>query len=405
MKRELSILLVFIIVLTMFPLGVLTVSAASQAESMISIAKAEEGNTNGSKYTFGAGNVNWCAYFISWCARQAGISESIIPTTGSTSGFDNFGTIHNTSSGYSPKCGDIAVYDYGESTPQHVAITDGNGKYIHGNFDKNYNGIYMVTIKTNSSAGGYQPKYYVSPNYEDISETTVFANNQYVKIGENVTFGFDVSGATNLVLYIYLNGIKQFEGMFYPGDTYTTNFSNAGHYNYGIIANYNGNYVESVWKTVIVVNPSVLTNKETYKMGENATFSFDVAESTNFILYVYLDGIKQYEGMFVSGETYTRTLSATGQYNFGIVVNYSGKNIESTWHSFVVSNITQIGDINCDGVINSVDALMALQAAAGNISLDETQILASDVTNDGKTSALDALKILQYASGLITSFS
>lgn len=231
-----------------------------------------------------------------------------------------------------PAVGSIAWW--GDGQWGHVAWVEAvSGDTVHiEEYNQNWDGCFHERDINRYSVSGYI-------HIKDISETTVFANKQFVRIGENITFGFGVSGATNLVLYIYLNGVKQFEGMFSPGDTYTTNFINAGHYNYGIIANYNGRYVESVWNTVVVVNPTVLTNKEAYTVGENATFSFDVAESTNLILYIYLDGIKQYEGMFVPGETYVRPLSAVGQYNFGIVVNYNGKNIESTWHSFIVNPV------------------------------------------------------------------
>ena len=58
-----------------------------------------------------------------------------------------------------------------------------------------------------------------------------------------------------------------------------------------------------------------------------------------------------------------------------------------------------LGDVNNDGNITAVDALMALQAASGKIVLTANQKFAGDITNDGNVTAVDALMILQYASG------
>jgi uncharacterized repeat protein (TIGR02543 family) len=63
-----------------------------------------------------------------------------------------------------------------------------------------------------------------------------------------------------------------------------------------------------------------------------------------------------------------------------------------------------IGDINNDGRISSVDALMALQAASEIITLTATQLLVADVDINNTVSSVDALKILQFSTGQITSF-
>ena len=55
------------------------------------------------------------------------------------------------------------------------------------------------------------------------------------------------------------------------------------------------------------------------------------------------------------------------------------------------------GDVNGDGILSSVDALMALQMSAGNIAED----LAADVSGDGSVTSLDALMILQASVGAI----
>ena len=69
------------------------------------------------------------------------------------------------------------------------------------------------------------------------------------------------------------------------------------------------------------------------------------------------------------------------------------------------SLIVTKGDINDDGKITASDALLALQAASGRITLTGLDLQAADVTGDGKVNAADALKILKYAAGKITSLS
>jgi hypothetical protein len=63
-----------------------------------------------------------------------------------------------------------------------------------------------------------------------------------------------------------------------------------------------------------------------------------------------------------------------------------------------------LGDLNNDGSITTIDALMALQAASGRIVLTADQSLAGDVTRDAVVSTIDALKILQYVAGRIIAF-
>lgn len=62
------------------------------------------------------------------------------------------------------------------------------------------------------------------------------------------------------------------------------------------------------------------------------------------------------------------------------------------------------GDLTGDGRVDSVDALVALQAATGKISLTAVQAMAADVDGQDGISAGDALLILQYATKKIRSF-
>ena len=66
--------------------------------------------------------------------------------------------------------------------------------------------------------------------------------------------------------------------------------------------------------------------------------------------------------------------------------------------------LTERGDVNGDGNIDSLDALIALRYSVGLEDLDEEHFLKVDVTKDGVVDSIDALDILRYSVGLIDCF-
>jgi choice-of-anchor B domain-containing protein len=60
------------------------------------------------------------------------------------------------------------------------------------------------------------------------------------------------------------------------------------------------------------------------------------------------------------------------------------------------------GDVG--DAITAADAVVALQAAVGVITLDAEEAMACDVSGDGRITAVDALLMLNYKVGLITAF-
>ncbi|MCI6075950.1 MAG: leucine-rich repeat protein [Catenibacterium mitsuokai] len=63
-----------------------------------------------------------------------------------------------------------------------------------------------------------------------------------------------------------------------------------------------------------------------------------------------------------------------------------------------------MGDVNGDGKVNVLDAVMVLRHDANIIKLNDSQLKAADVNEDGKVDVLDAVMILRYEAGIIKSF-
>lgn len=62
------------------------------------------------------------------------------------------------------------------------------------------------------------------------------------------------------------------------------------------------------------------------------------------------------------------------------------------------------GDVNGDGYVNAVDAMLVLRAAAGSTTLTSAQGAAADVNGDGEINSADARLILCYSVGEMTAF-
>lgn len=123
-----------------------------------------------SNYTNGAPYEQWCADFVSYVYKEAGFPF----TQGSSSGWDENNanyiqymgfTVHMASSGYLPKIGDVAYFNYNNG---HVEIVIAGGKhpsFIYGDsatIDPSTGNGQMKTNTITGDSGG-QVVYYLSP--------------------------------------------------------------------------------------------------------------------------------------------------------------------------------------------------------------------------------------------------
>lgn len=62
------------------------------------------------------------------------------------------------------------------------------------------------------------------------------------------------------------------------------------------------------------------------------------------------------------------------------------------------------GDVDGNGKVNNIDAMLILQSFAGIADVDNIDTAVSDVDGNGKVNNIDAMLVLQYFAGIIDTF-
>lgn len=89
-------------------------------------------------------------------------------------------------------------------------------------------------------------------------------------------------------------------------------------------------------------------------------------------------------------------------------MNYAYKGTAEQPYAIAVSEAVDrsaLGDVNGDGQINVLDALMVLQASNDRLNLDAEQFARADLNGNKTLEAVEVLTILQYANGIIGSLT
>lgn len=110
-------------------------NTGNQIEDLIGVALTQVGYWGteygtGTKYGAWYGNTYapWCGMFISWCANQAGIPTSVILKSAKANDYKNSGTYHYKDD-YTPKRGDIVLYNPNDGAGYYFPSKDSSGKY------------------------------------------------------------------------------------------------------------------------------------------------------------------------------------------------------------------------------------------------------------------------------------
>ncbi len=139
---------------------------------------------------FGAPTTAWCAFFVAWCANQAGISTSILPRIGNCAAMVNWYTQRGRyyhKNGFAPKAGDLVFFNWkGGSTAKHIGIVtgvSGNSVYtIEGNTGSSTG--YRAEAKTRKLSASYiigyaRPAFNDSASYVGSHSFTAYAASKY----------------------------------------------------------------------------------------------------------------------------------------------------------------------------------------------------------------------------------
>ncbi|MGN1130986.1 MAG: Ig-like domain-containing protein [Ruminococcus sp.] len=136
------------------------------ALDIVGVARTQIGykQVGGTKYGYWYNelfvNQPWCAMFVSWCADQAGVSQTILPKHASCSSwvkwFQSQGLWKDSQyygGNYTPKAGDVVFYRNSGSSAvsDHTGVVVGtNGSYLHV-IEGNSTNVSVCEFKTNSS--------------------------------------------------------------------------------------------------------------------------------------------------------------------------------------------------------------------------------------------------------------
>ena len=196
-------------------------NTGNQRTDIVGVAKTQlgytEGRNNDTKYGdwYGLPNQPWCAMFVSWCARQAGIPTSVLKNSscaGASSRYFNIS--YYDGKNYKPKAGDL----FFTKSWSHVGLVE----RVEGN--------YFYTIEGNSNSNGssegtcvcsnkrYIPNFYFGvPNYKTTTTSITSFNTNFYLTAANYCYGYPSVNASSNFGRIFPNDRVQITKIYSNG--------------------------------------------------------------------------------------------------------------------------------------------------------------------------------------------
>ena len=326
-------------------------NTGDQRLDIIEIAKTQigytEGTNNDNKYGayFGKNHEAWCAWFVSWCAVQANISDGILHRQSVASPFEGYFNIphHHNDKSYFPQPGDIVFYGpNSEGNHYHTGIVE----------TVNPNTGYITTIEGNTNTDGSPEGYivcrqtryyrgssiccYGSPNYQNSAPSAptytepptapvVSVDKKIGLVNEDITISFSAERVSYYWIGIYCDGDLYTNVNVYDNE-YIISYPWVGKYDIVVEAKNNcgsktgyasfklgheGDYIPSDF--------SVSTDKSIAYRNEPITFTFSADDADRYWIGIYTSGNYCYVSDNVSGNTYSVSLPWVGNYHATIV--------------------------------------------------------------------------------------
>ncbi|MBE6911968.1 MAG: CHAP domain-containing protein, partial [Ruminococcaceae bacterium] len=341
MRRKISAVLVLLLVLTILP-NFLVAEAydaakplpeltGDQIHDLVYVAASQIGYSGHGRddtiygAAYGINGMHWCAAFVSWCADKAGISSDIVyrgtyvPTM--MEWYRSRGQLYST-----PQNGDIIFMEGADDDdiPGHVGIvdyTDGNKVYyIHGNNSSDVVAYSSYTLGDPWILGYGRPKYVIPP-----TGAWMWKNKEAIKVGEEISFNYNATGATNFYLGIDKIGVGRVRTVdMGSNDWYTTTFSEPGTYAIYATCGNSAGFADSNKETFYVYNslptkPTVTGQKSEYASGENFSINWsDDGSAYYYWLHIYDENGKDYKNETLGKATSYSHTFPVGKYTIYI---------------------------------------------------------------------------------------
>lgn len=163
----------------------------------------------------------------------------------------------------------------------------------------------------------------VNPNPNPPTNLSITSNDGKYKVGDTVTFTFSCSNATEMYIPIDVNGERKYFIDVSGRSSYTCSFDTPGVYGYFLYAKNAAGEASTVLDykqfrvdSSVPANLTISTDKNSYAVGEQITFSFSCDNAVRVAIPVDYNG-KRTDFIDVTGKnTYTCSFDKAGIYGY-----------------------------------------------------------------------------------------
>ncbi len=373
----------------------------ADANSLVSVAQKEYDTYHGQEYNAQYGSSPWCCNFVSWCARQAGISSDVIRSTATVQTmYDSLLNECGAMVVTSPQKGDLVFYkytDYDSTKFHHIGIMISSTETIQGNVDNTWWKGKPDALKNIKEMVYVRPAYdgkYVEPStayFSDYNLNKIEENNAevYVKIQnpnrERVTaVGCELYDESGQLLKEY----SEEHSFTTSYVNYTCNFNTDMGYTLSPGTKYNFVLYAVVGGKRISDSMRTFTTKD-----GNFTSSLQLKDDSFLTLTEkgFLTGLNQKKNMvseireqFAADDIVIRNISGKELGAEELVGTGSTVYVMDGDTVKASCPVVLAGDVNGDGKVIGKDVSLLARSVVNKVTLSDVQKAAGDVLADGK---------------------